>query len=89
MLGTNPDIASAGSLYRRLSKCAAKQTDVNLYADKVETIDTISLQLLLSFIRQVNANGHQVDWKAPSSALLKTAALTGLQNELLLPGAED
>jgi anti-anti-sigma factor len=87
MLGTNLDIASAGRLYQRLGTCAAKNTDVNLYADKIETIDTITLQLLLSFIRQVRDNGNQVNWKSPSAAMLKTAELTGLQAELSLNGA--
>jgi anti-anti-sigma factor len=89
MLGTHPDIASARKLHQRLCKCAAKNTDVNLYADKVETIDTIALQLLLSFIRQVRDNGNQVNWKSPSAALMKTAALTGLQGELSLPESSD
>lgn len=83
-LGTNPDIAGAGKLYGRLKKCAAKETDVNLHAGKVETIDTISLQLLLCFIRQVRANGNTVNWKSPSEALLRTATLVGLDAELLL-----
>lgn len=86
MLGTNADIAGAGRLYQRLGTCAAKNTDVNLYAEKIETIDTISLQLLLSFIRQVRQNGNQVNWKSPSAALLKAAELTGLQAELSLGG---
>jgi anti-anti-sigma factor len=83
-LGTNPDIAGACKLYERLKKCAAKETDVNLYAANIETIDTASLQLLLSFVRQVRDNGHSVNWKSPSEALLRTARLTGLEAELLL-----
>lgn len=89
LLGTNPDIASAGRLHQRLMNCAAKKTDVNLYAEKIETIDTITLQLLLSFIRQVRDDGNQVNWKSPSEALLKTAARTGLQAELSLGGTAD
>ena len=89
ILGANPDIAAAGKLCQRLKKCAAKNTNVNLYADKVETIDTVTLQLLLSFVRQVCDNGNQVVWKSPSPALLKIAGLTGLQAELLLADAAD
>ncbi len=84
MLGTNPDIASANRLYQRLKKSADRKTDVNLYADKVETIDTTTLQLLLAFIRQVRDNGNVVNWKSTSAVLLKTASLTGLQTALLL-----
>jgi len=84
MLGTHPEIAAAGKLYHRLKKCAAKGVDVNLYASRIETIDTISLQLLLSFVQKVRENGNSVNWKSSSDALLKTARLTGLETELLL-----
>lgn len=83
MLGTHVDIASAHKLWQRLKTCAAKNTDVNLHANKVETIDTAALQLLLAFVRQVRDNGKQVYWKSPSAALLNAAALTGLRDELL------
>jgi len=84
MLGTHADISGAGKLCQRLKKCAAKGTDVNLYAEKVQTIDTVTLQLLLSFVRQVRANGNEVTWKSTSASLLKTAGVTGLKDQLLL-----
>ena len=83
-LGANPDIAAAVKLYDRLKKCAAKKVDVNIHAAAVETIDTVSLQLLLSFVRLVHDNGNSINWKSPSEALLKTARLTGLEADLLL-----
>ena len=84
MLGTNPDITVATKLYVRLKKCAAKNVNVKLHAAKVESIDTITLQLLLCFIRQVHDNGNSVTWKSPSESLINTARLTGLETELLL-----
>jgi len=84
MLGANLDIAGAGKLYDRLKKCAAKKVDVTLYAARVETIDTIALQLLLAFVRQIHENGNDVNWKSPSEAILKTARVIGLETELLL-----
>jgi len=84
VLGANLDIAGASKLHGRLKKCAAKGVDVNLSAARVETIDTTTLQLLLSFVRQVRDNGNSVNWKSPSEELLKTARLVGLEAELLL-----
>ena len=83
-LANNQDISVVNKLRDRLIKCAAKDTDVNLYASKVETIDTSSLQLILAFVREVEKKGHSMKWHSPSEPLLNTARLIGLEAELLL-----
>ena len=83
-LASNQDISAVNKLRDRLIKCAAKDTDVNLYAGKVETIDTSSLQLILTFVREVEQKGHTMKWHSPSEALLNTARLIGLEAQLML-----
>ncbi len=86
-LANNQGISVVNKLRDRLIKCVAKDTDVNLYASKVETIDTASLQLLLAFVREIKNKGHSVKWHSPSKPLINTASLTGMETELLLPTA--
>jgi ABC-type transporter Mla MlaB component len=86
-LANNQGISVVNKLRDRLIKCVAKDTDVNLYASKVETIDTASLQLLLAFVREIKNKGHSVKWHSPSEPLINTASLTGMETELLLPTA--
>lgn len=76
------DIAGASKLHAKLKKSASKGVDINLNAAGVETIDTTALQLILAFVRLVRKSGHNVNWQSPSLALVKTAGLTGLEQEL-------
>lgn len=85
-LSSNMEIDEVEKLHEKLKKSAARGVDVNLDAEKVETVDTTILQLLLSFVREVRGNGHNVNWQSPSQALLKTAGLAGLTTELGLVG---
>ena len=86
-LDMNTDIASAGKLHKKLKKCASRNVDVNLVAENVASIDTTALQLLLCFVREVRDSGHHVYWQSTSEAVLRTAELTGVLDELGLSGA--
>ena len=81
------DIDGSGKLHRRLMSCAAKGLDVHINAAKVESANTSSLQLLLAFVIRIHENGNTVKWKTPSDALIRSAALAGLESYLCLgPG---
>jgi len=84
-LGTHQDIAVINNLYGRLKKCAAKQVNVTLIAENVESIDTATLQLLLSFVQQVQNNGNTIDWQSPPPVLFNSARQIGVDKALLLP----
>jgi len=86
-LGVNQDIEIINNLHGRLKKCAVKQVDVNLDAHKVKTIDTATLQLLSSFVRQVQKNGNTVNWQTPTVELVNSAGQIGMQQALLLDEA--
>lgn len=81
-LEENLDIASAGKLHSKLMRSVDRGVDINLYAAKINTIDTAALQLLFASVKQVQDNGNVVKWHEPSEALLKSAALTGLSSYL-------
>lgn len=83
-LADQQDITVISSLHGRLKKCAMKQVNVNMNAEKVESIDASTLQLLLSFVRQIQNNGNTVNWQSPSQVLLNSARQIGLQEKLLL-----
>jgi len=76
------EIDEAVKLHKKLQKSAARGVDIQLDAEKVETIDTPILQLLLSFVREVRGNGNSVNWQSCSGPLLRTADLMGLGAEL-------
>ncbi|PCJ23934.1 MAG: hypothetical protein COA96_10625 [SAR86 cluster bacterium] len=81
-LPSTMEIDEATKLHKKLQKSAARGVDINLDAEKVETIDTAILQLLLSFVREVRGNGNSVNWQSPSEPLFKTAEMIGLGAEL-------
>ena len=84
-LAAYQDISIISNLHGRLKKCATTQVDVNLIADNVESIDTSTLQLLLSFVRQIRRDGNSVNWQSPSQVLLNAAGLIGLDEEFFSP----
>lgn len=81
-MSAHQDISIISNLHGRLKKCAARKVDVNMVAENVETIDASTLQLLTSFIRQVHDNGNNIYWQSTSQALLSSASLIDLQEEM-------
>ena len=81
-LATHQDISIISNLHGRLKKCAARQVDVNMIAEKVESIDTSTLQLLTSFVQQIRHNGNNVYWQSTSSVLLNSARLIDLEETM-------
>ncbi len=76
------EIDDAIKLHKKMQKSAAREVDIDIDAGKVEAIDTVILQLLLSFVREIRGSGNRVNWLFPSEPLLKAAELIGLGIEL-------
>jgi ABC-type transporter Mla MlaB component len=82
VLGESLDIDGIARLHTRLVNCAAKKTNININAARVEHIDTASLQALVSFVSMVGINGNSVKWVTPSAALIGAASLAGVDEQL-------
>lgn len=83
-LGDALDIAHASKLKERLRSCLAKNLPVQITADKVEKVDSAGLQLMCSFIKQVETMGNTVTWHKTSDPIYTIAALLGLTGNLKL-----
>lgn len=81
-LANHQDVSIISNLHGRLKKCASRQVDVNMIAEKVESIDTSTLQLLTAFVQQIRLNGNKVNWQSTSSALLDSARLIDLEEAM-------
>ena len=81
-LATHQDVSIISNLHSRLKKCASRQVDVNMIAEKVESIDTSTLQLLTSFVQQIRHNGNNITWQSTSPALLDSVRLIDLEEAM-------
>jgi ABC-type transporter Mla MlaB component len=66
----------------RLDESGSQQLD----GGGAERVDTAVLQLLAAFVRDMRADGRQVEWIGCSTALQRSAAALGLEAELGLNG---
>lgn len=57
---------------------------VLLNSKKIERIDTTGLQILCTFLNDAKAQGINVEWDSPATAIKEAAQLTGLTNSLSL-----
>ena len=83
-LGSALDIANASALKTRLENALAKSLSVTLIGDKVERADTAGLQLIYSFIKQVEHQGCKVSWQKPSDNLIQSSEVLGMSEQLSL-----
>lgn len=79
-------IQSAEKLQAKFVKSLARGADIKVIADRVDSIDSGALQLLLVLNREARSNDNQLLWQSPSDSLLATASLLGVSEELGLPG---
>lgn len=77
------DISGVAELSSMLQEIGNGFT-VTFKAEGVERIDTSTLQLLTSFIRDASTRDISVEWKNPSAALINSARLLGLVEHLHL-----
>ena len=63
------------------------QNDVVFDVDRVKTVDTAGLQVLLSLRQALLANDRNVIWNTPSEEFMKAVELSGLAEDLGLSAA--
>ncbi len=83
--GDHMNLACIQDHKKILSEALMKNKPITLEADKINSIDTASLQLLLVFTQEATRRKIQWEWKAPSFTFLYVANLTGLKELLSLP----
>ncbi len=76
------DIAAMAEFRLQLVESLASKQAVVLDASQVERADTAALQVLTAFIQDAHAQQQVVQWKAPSEAMCRSAALLGLSGML-------
>lgn len=62
---------------------------VQIDGGTAERVDTAAVQLLAAFVRDLRADGRNVEWTACSPALLRAARMLGLAAALGLEPAAD
>ncbi len=85
--GESLGIAEARAWHARLGVALDAGAPALLEAGQLQRVDAAGLQLLTAFLRAARGRGMSVSWQAPSAALRRAAALTGLAQELDLPVA--
>ena len=79
------DISCVSNLKGRLEKALAKEaTQIELNAQKVEFVDSSTIQLLLSFQNEVHNQGKEVQIVKSSNAMLSGSTLLGTDSLLAI-----
>jgi len=82
-------LREAADIKALLMTQVAQAGDVDVDASRVGKIDTAGLQLLLAFVRQLDAEGRALVWaQQPNAELYRAAAQLGLVDALKLPAME-
>jgi len=82
VLDSSMTITDVATLKDTLKCYADSDQDLTLDGSQVESIDTVSMQLLLAFIKQLENNDCMVNWQAPATAICNVAQVLGLEQEL-------
>jgi anti-anti-sigma regulatory factor len=69
-------ISEVGELKQEL--LASRAATTVLDGEGVIRVDTAGLQLLLAFVKSIDARGGSLQWQNPSGSLLEAARLLGL-----------
>ncbi len=70
---------------RELQQLLEQDAQVELDFEDVDIVDTAAIQLLVAFTKEAHKRGVAISWQQPSAALLRSAELLGLSQELGLP----
>ncbi len=82
-------LREAADFKSQLMAQVAQPGDVDIDASHVGKIDTSGLQLLLAFVRQLDAEGRGLSWtQQPNPELYRAATQLGLVDALKLPAME-
>ncbi|MGH8119801.1 MAG: STAS domain-containing protein [Gammaproteobacteria bacterium] len=75
-------IAEAAALKDQLAAHINRKGEVVLDGTRVASVDTAGLQVLLAFVRALQGQGAVVRWNGVSPALVNTAQLLGLEEQI-------
>lgn len=78
-------IAQAAGIHEQLKEGLGRGGEIELQAATIERIDASVLQAYTAFFKAARARKIKVEWIEPSDALLRSAALLGLSDDLDLP----
>jgi anti-anti-sigma regulatory factor len=78
-------VADASSLKTGLAKLLDESGSVALDISAVQRIDTAGLQVLVTFCRECESQGRQVEWRGSAPVITSAAKLLGLSALLKLP----
>lgn len=84
LLDASLSIADVTTFQETLKFYIDASQDVTVNGSQVETIDTVSMQLLVAFFRKVVDAGCSIEWHSPAEPILRTAQLLGLTEALSL-----
>lgn len=87
VLDTSMTISDVSTLQETLNCYIETTQDLTFDGSQVQSIDTVSLQLLLAFKNQLENNDCALSWDKPSTAICTTAQLLNLDDELGLGDA--
>ena len=76
------DISKAESVYSDLEALLSGGGDIRINAENVDRIDTSVMQLIVSLKQALAEHGAQLLWESPSTAVVNTARLLGVQEVL-------
>ena len=79
------DIASATELKQELSNALNQDGPITFAAADVSRADGAGLQLLTSFVRELDGINREIIWDEPSEQLIDAANIVGLKEALHLP----
>jgi len=83
--GDTLDISKAAEFHQQLQSALGKGGEVVLDASELGRIDAASLQLCVAFFADAAARKVTAKWHSPSEALVRSASLLGLSQQLGLP----
>lgn len=81
-LSETSGIADIDELFKTLKPVLEKNAPVTMDASNITSIDTTSMQLLLSFSQKMQINGNKVKWQKPSEEFCRAAKLIGIESHL-------
>lgn len=79
-------INNAQTIHGQMTALVKAKQDIVIDGSTVEMADTSILQLLLAFVKKIQADGKKVTWMSPSSELISRAEMLNLKDQLGLTG---
>lgn len=72
-------------LHASLAAVVESTSNVRLDGSKVERVETLALQTILSFMNTRSASGRSTEWSAVSTELRRASHILGLTESLRIP----